>query len=403
MQIELAARVTRLPPYILGRLKQLIYERRKAGFDVIDLNMGNPTDAPPDPVVEKVREAVQDPRNSRYSASAGIYNLRRDMARKYQRKWGVELDPDRDVVATIGSKEGFSHLCLALMGPGDVAVVADPAFQIHTAAVALAGGSTVSVPLGNDTKFLAKIDEVLDTLTPQPKMVILNYPHNPTTLTVDPGFFEDAVALAAKHQVMLVNDFAYGETCFDGYQAPSFLAAPGAKDYGVEFTTLSKPYNMAGWRIGFCCGHPEMVAALAKVKGYYDYGIFQAVQIAAIIAMREGDAHIEKQALKYAARRDVLTHLLREKLGWQVESPRATMFVWARVKPEHLEAFGGSSDEFCLAMVEQADVAMTPGRAFGPRGEGCVRLALVENEQRIRQAIRQLDKAINKTGTATVA
>jgi alanine-synthesizing transaminase len=282
------------------------------------------------------------------------------------------------------------------MGPGDLAVVGNPAFQIHTYAVILAGGGVVSVPLGNDDAFLARIDHVLETLTPKPKVVILNYPHNPTAITVEPAFFDSVVRLAERHQVMILHDFAYGETCFDGYKAPSFLQADGATEYGVEFTTLSKPYNMAGWRIGFCCGHPQMIDALATIKGYYDYGIFQAVQIAAIIAMREGDAHIEKQAQHYADRRDVLVRGLN-KLGWEVESPKATMFVWAKVNPDHLARFGGDSNEFCLQMVEQAEVAMTPGGAFGDRGEGYVRMALVENEQRIRQAMRQLDRVLNKT------
>ncbi|MEX1017132.1 MAG: aminotransferase class I/II-fold pyridoxal phosphate-dependent enzyme [Phycisphaeraceae bacterium] len=396
MKIQPASRIERLPPYVLGRLKQMIYDRRKAGADVIDLNMGNPTDAPPDPVVEKIREAVMDPRNSRYSVSKGVYNLRRDMALKYERKWGVELDPDREVIATIGSKEGFSHMCLALLGPGDIAVVADPAFQIHTYAVVLAGASTVSVPLGNDAAFLARIDDVLNHLTPKPKCVVLNYPHNPTSMTVEPAFFEQVVELAARHEVMIMHDFAYGETCFDGYRAPSYLGAAGAKAYGVEFSTLSKPYNMAGWRIGFCCGNADMIAALATIKGYYDYGIFQAVQIAAIIAMREGDAHVQKQAGIYQQRRDVLVRGL-QRLGWQCDPCRATMFVWAKVRPEHLAPYGGSTDEFCLAMVDQADVAMTPGAAFGPRGEGYVRLALVENEHRIRQALKQLQRAVNRT------
>ncbi|MEM9294834.1 MAG: aminotransferase class I/II-fold pyridoxal phosphate-dependent enzyme, partial [Planctomycetota bacterium] len=323
MEIQVASRIERLPAYVLGRLTQLIRDKRRAGADVIDLNMGNPRDLPPDPVVDKLREAVVDPRNSRYSLSRGLENLRRDMAIKYQRKWGVELDPEQEVIACIGSKEGFSHLCLGLLGPGDIAVVADPAFQIHTTAVILAGASTVSVPLGNDAAFLARVDHVLDTLTPQPKVVILCYPHNPTTMTVEPGFFDDVVALARRHRVMILHDFAYGETCFDGYQAPSYLQAEGAKDFGVEFTTLSKPYNMAGWRIGFCCGHRDMISALAKVKGYYDYGIFQAVQIASIIAMREGDKHIEQQNLKYAARRDVLVSALQQ-MGWHVDSPRAS-------------------------------------------------------------------------------
>jgi alanine-synthesizing transaminase len=346
-------------------------------------------------VVEKIREAVLDPRNSRYSASAGVYNLRRDMAIKYERKWGVELDPNAEVIATIGSKEGFSHMCLALLGPGDCAVVPDPAFQIHTTAVVLAGGSVYLVPVGNDDAFLARIDDVLHHLQPKPKVIMLCFPNNPTTLTVEPGFFDKVVELADRHQVMILHDFAYGETLFDGYRAPSYLQARGAKDYGCEFTTLSKPYNMAGWRIGFCCGHRDMIKALATVKGYYDYGIFQAVQIAAILAMREGDRHIEQQNEKYAARRDLLVAGLR-KMGWQVDSPRGTMFVWAKVRPEHLAAYDGSSNAFCLAMVDEAEVAMTPGAAFGERGEGYVRMALVENDQRIRQALRQLDRVLNR-------
>lgn len=398
MDIKLASRIERLPPYVLGRLKNMIHERRQAGADVIDMNMGNPSDAPPDPVIDKIREAVLDPRNSRYSVSAGIYNLRRDMARKYERRWGVELDPDTEVIATIGSKEGFSHMCLSLLGPGDIAVVADPAFQIHTYAVVLAGASTVSVPLGNDEAFLDRIESVLAHLTPKPKVVILNYPHNPTTMTVEPTFFDRVVELAARHQVMILHDFAYGETCFDDYKAPSYLQAAGAKEYGVEFTTLSKPYSMAGWRIGFCCGHPQMIKALATIKGYYDYGIFQAVQIAAIIAMREGDAFVQQQAKVYEQRRDVLVRGLR-RLGWEVDSPRATMFVWARVSPEHLAPYHGSTNEFCLAMVDQAEVAMTPGAAFGELGEGYVRMALVENEHRIRQALRQLTRVLQKPAT----
>lgn len=396
MKIQVASRIERLPPYVLNKLKTLIYERRKGGADVIDMNMGNPTDPPPQAVVEKLREAATDPRNGRYSASNGVFNLRREMALKYRRKWGVELDPATEVIATIGSKEGFSHMILALLGPGDTAVVADPAFQIHTYAVVLAGANVISVPLGNDQAFLDRIEKVLDRATPKPKLVILNYPHNPTAMTVEHGFFEQVVRMAEKHQVMIIHDFAYGETCFDNYKAPSFLQVDGAKEYGVEFSTLSKPYNMAGWRIGFCCGHPEMVKALATIKGYYDYGIFQSIQIAAIIAMRTGDEHIEQQAKVYQSRRDVLVKGL-QKLGWDVEPPRASMFVWAKVRPEHLAAHGGNTVDFCMAMVDQADVAMTPGAAFGELGEGCVRLALVENEHRIRQALKQLSKVLKKS------
>ena len=392
MDIQVAKRIERLPPYVLGKLKHLIYERRRSGADVIDLNMGNPSDPPPDSVIAKLRESVLDPRNSRYSVSAGVYNLRRDMAIKYRRKWGVEVDPSTEVIATIGSKEGFSHLCLALLEPGDTAVVGNPAFQIHTYAVVLAGASTIAVPLGNDQAFLDRIEEKLEHMTPRPKVVILNYPHNPTAMTVEPAFFDKVVRMADKHQVMIIHDFAYGETCFGNYQAPSYLQVDGAKEFGVEFSTLSKPYNMAGWRIGFCAGNAKMIESLATIKGYYDYGIFQAVQIAAIIAMREGDQHIEKQARIYQERRDILVSGLR-RMGWEVDSPDASMFVWAKIKPEHLAPYGNTSD-FCLAMVDQAEVAMTPGSAFGDLGEGYVRMALVENEHRIRQALRQLSKVL---------
>lgn len=395
MQIKLAPRMDRLPPYILARLKNLVYDRRKAGFDVIDMNMGNPTDAPPDAVVEKIREAVLDPRNGRYSVSAGVFNLRREVALKYKRKYGVELDPETEVIATIGSKEGFSHMCLALLGAGDIAVVPDPAFQIHTYGVVLAGASTVSVPLGNDKAFLDRIEHVLTTLQPKPKCIILCYPNNPTALTVDLDFYQEAVAIAKKHGVIILHDFAYGETCFGGYKAPSFLEVPGAKEVGCEFTTMSKPYNMAGWRVGFCCGNKTLIKGLATIKGYYDYGIFQAVQIASIIAIREGDKFVEQQAQVYGKRSELLVQQLR-KFGWEVEMPRASMFVWAKPKAEHLAPYNGSTTDFCLAMVEKADVAITPGSAFGPGGEGFVRMAVVENEQRLRQAMKSLGKALGE-------
>ena len=395
MKIEVAHRITRLPPYMLGRLKQLTYEKRKAGYDVIDLNMGNPNDPTPPAIVEKLAEAAADLRNQRYSASAGIYNLRREVARKYHRIWNVDLDPNTEVIATIGSKEGFSHLMLAMLGPGDTAIVGDPAFQIHTYAVALAGGNVIKVPLGNDEAFLQRIENVVEHLYPRPKVLILNYPHNPTTMTVELPFWEKVVQIARRHNVMVVSDFAYGETCFDGYRAPSFMQAPGAKEVGVEFTTMSKAYNMAGWRIGFCVGNAEMIRALATVKGYYDYGIFQAVQIASIIAMREHDESVTQQARVYERRRDVLVESAR-KLGWQLDPPKATMFCWIKVRPEHLEKYGGDTIEFCLDMVDRAEVSMTPGGAFGELGEGYVRVAMVENEQRIRQAFRNLDRVLNK-------
>jgi alanine-synthesizing transaminase len=402
--IDVSTRLRRLPPYLFARLNGLKAEKRRAGADVIDLGMGNPIDSSPDFVIDKLCEAARDPRNHRYSVSVGLYNLRREVALKYRRRYGVELDPDREVVATIGSKEGFSHLMLALLSAGDTVVVGDPAYPIHMYAVTLAGGSVMSVPLGNDDAFLARIEMVLQTLQPRPRLIIFNYPHNPCAVTIEPDFWVKAVALARKYNVLIISDFAYGETCFDGYQAPSFLATPGSKDVGVEFSTMSKPYNMAGWRVGFCCGNHEMVRALSTIKGYYDYGHFAPIQIASIMALRHGDEFVQQQCAIYEKRRDILVAGLR-KIGWEVESPRASMFVWARVADKHLNAMGKPSDgtpggkpntlDFCFRLLDEADVAIAPGGGFGPNGEGYVRIALVENELRIKQALRQMDTVLN--------
>ena len=392
--IDVSTRLRRLPPYLFARINALKAEKRRAGADVIDLGMGNPIDPSPDFVINKLAEAAKDPRNHRYSVSVGLYNLRREVALKYRRRYGVELDPDREVVATIGSKEGFSHLMLALLSAGDTVVVGDPAYPIHMYAITLAGGSVMSVPLGNDEAFLHHIEQVLRDLQPRPKLVIFNYPHNPAAITVDPDFWEKAVALAKKYNVLIISDFAYGETCFDGYKAPSFLATPGAKEVGVEFSTMSKPYNMAGWRIGFCCGNHEMVRALSTIKGYYDYGHFAPIQIASIMALRHGDEFVQEQCAVYQKRRDVLVKGLR-KIGWDVESPRASMFVWARVAERHLA--GQSTLDLCFRLLEEADVAIAPGKGFGNNGEGYVRIALVENELRIKQALRQMDAVLNGT------
>ncbi len=390
-EIVPADRVKRLPPYLFGRLNALKHKKRQADIDIIDLGMGNPMDGAPQRVVDKLCEAAKDPRNQRYSASKGIYNLRREMALKYARKWNVELDPETEVLATIGSKEGFSHMCLAMLGPGDTAIVADPAFPIHIYGVALAGANVISVPLGNDQKFLETIALVCERLFPKPKLLILNYPHNPTAMTVDPGFFEGVVELAKRFKFAVIHDFAYGETLFDGYKAPSFLSTKGAKDVGVEFTTLSKPYSMAGFRIGFVAGNKAMVEALATIKGYYDYGIFQAIQIASIIAMRECDDFIVQQNAKYQVRRDVVCDGLK-KMGWQVDIPRASMFVWTRFPVE--QSKGKGSIDFAMDLMEYANVSIAPGRAFGENGEYCMRIALVENEHRLRQAIRNISRFV---------
>jgi alanine-synthesizing transaminase len=395
-KIEPAARITRLPPYLFGRINALKLALRQQGADIIDLAMGNPSDGAPQIVIDKLCEAAQDPRNHRYSASKGITSLRREMAKKYARKWNVELDFEAEVLACIGSKEGFSHLCLAMLGPGDTAVVPDPAFPIHNYGVVLAGGNVITVPLGNDQKFLDTIAMVCEHLFPKPKLLILNYPHNPTTMTVDDGFFETVVDLAKRFKFAVIHDFAYGETAFDGYKPPSFLSAKGAKDVGVEFTTMSKPYNMAGFRIGFVAGNRDMIEYLATIKGYYDYGIFQPIQIASIIAMRECEEDIRRQGRIYQKRRDVLVAGL-ERLGWQAERPRASMFVWARVPDDHLA--GRGTIQFCMDMMDEAGVALAPGRAFGETGEGYVRIAMVENELRLKQAVRQLDRVLNPRRT----
>ncbi len=393
-KIDVAGRLRRLPPYLFGRINALRHAKRVAGVDIIDLGMGNPADSPPKQVIEKLCEAAGNPRNHRYSASSGIPNLRREVARLYERLYDVTLDPDSEVIAVIGSKEGFSHLCLALMGPGDTAVVGDPYFPIHVYSVALAGANVINVPLGNDEVFLQRVANVVEHLYPRPKCLILNYPHNPTAMTVDGvEFFEAVVDLARRSGIMIIHDFAYGRTCFDGYTAPSFLQARDAKDVGVEFITMSKPYNMAGWRIGFCAGNAEMIRALATIKGYYDYGIFTPIQVASILAMQTGEDAVVGQAQTYQRRRDVVVAGLR-RVGWEVENPRGGMFVWARVPEKHLA--GAGTIDFAMRLMSDAEVAVAPGRAFGENGEGYVRIALVENELRLKQAVRQIDRALNK-------
>jgi len=390
-RIDVADRVKRLPPYLFGKINALKYQKRRAGVDVIDLGMGNPTDVPDPMVIDKLCEAARDERNHRYSVSNGLPNLRREVSLRYAKRHGVQLDPESEVLAGLGSKELFSHMCLALLGPGDTAVVPAPSFPIHVYAVALASGNVISLDCTRPDRFLANVAEMAEHLYPRPKVLIINYPHNPTTTVIERDFFVDVVALAKKHGFMVIHDFAYGDVCFDGYQAPSFLSVPGAKDVGVETTTMSKGYNMAGWRLGFCAGNAEMVRALATIKGYYDYGIFQAVQIAAIIALRHCDDLVGRQALEYQKRRDVLVDGLR-RIGWELESPKASMFVWAKYPAEWRQRLG--SIDFAMKLLEEAEVAVSPGRGFGELGEGYLRLALVENEHRLRQAVRQIGRCL---------
>jgi alanine-synthesizing transaminase len=391
-EIPVAERVKRLPPYMFGAINKRKHQLRVDGVDVIDLGMGNPTD-PPDPlIVQKIEEALADSRNHRYSVSSGIENLRKEVSARYWKRYGVRLDPDSEVLACIGSKEGFSHMCLALMGPGDTAIVPSPYFPVHVYAVMLASGNVITLDTREPEKFLQNIAYTCENLVPKPKVVVVNFPHNPTATVIEQDFYVDLVALAKKHGFLVISDFAYADICYDGYQAPSFLATPGAIDVGVEMTSMSKSYSMAGWRIGYCCGNQEMVRALATIKGYYDYGIFQPIQIAAIVAMRHCDAAVESITKEYQSRRDVLCEGLT-RLGWDVTPPKAGMFVWTDMPAEWREM---GSIEFAMKLLNEGGVAVSPGRGFGDDGEGCLRLAIVENSQRLRQAVRQIGKCLNK-------
>jgi alanine-synthesizing transaminase len=321
--------------------------------------------------------------------SIGVPNLRLEAAKLYQRYWGVKLDPEKEVVACLGSKEGFSHMCLALLGSGDTAIAPAPAFPIHVHSAAMTGANVIRIPIAPDSLYLSKLSEIAKQMTPCPKVAILNYPHNPTTRTVELDFFKDVVRICRRYNIMILQDLAYGVTTFDGYKAPSILQVKGAKDIAVEFFTLSKGWNMAGWRIGFALGNKQMIAALGRVKGYYDYGIFQAIQIAAIIAMRTCDDYVANQAKVYELRRDLLCQQLA-RIGWPVKRPKASMFVWVPV-PRKFRKMG--SMNVALKLLDEANVAVAPGIGFGDEGENYLRVALVENEQRLAQAIRQWGRA----------
>ncbi len=385
-----SARMHRLPPYLFGKINALKYKLRQRGVDIIDLGMGNPNDATPAPVVEKLAEAAALKRNQRYSVSQGVFNLRQHVADFYERHWDVKLDAATEIIATLGSKEGFSHLCLATLGPGDTVLTPTPAFPIHIYAPVIAGANVIGVSMQDgEEALLRRIDDMCRTVSPKPKIVVLNYPHNPTTATVELPFFEEVVKLAKKHGFYVVQDFAYGLTTFDGYKAPSILQAAGAKDVAVETFTMSKGFNMAGWRVGFVVGNPDMIKLLGAIKGYYDYGIFQAIQIATVIALRECGSEMLAQSAIYQARRDCLVDGLNRS-GWEVEPCKATMFGWIKIPEPHAQM---GSIEFSMQCLEKAEVALAPGRGFGEDGEGYVRIALVENEERLRQAIRNMRKA----------
>lgn len=391
----ISSRMRHLPPYPFSKMDALKVQLRRKGRDIIDMGVGNPTDPTPQPIVDKIIEAVRDKRNHRYSVAAGVLNLRKELAKYYAEEFGVHLDPETETLCTIGSKEGFSHMCLAALGPGDVALTPTPAFPIHVYSAVIAGASVVGVSgEGDDEALLRRIHDAAASLRPSPKALILNYPHNPTTRVVDLGFFTEVVRIARRFGLMVMHDFAYGRICFDGYQAPSFLQAPGAKDVGVEFWTMSKGFNMAGWRCGYCVGNASMIRALAAIKKYFDYGLFQPVQIAAIIALRHCRDAERRQAAIYQERRDALCEGLA-RIGWVVPKPRATMFIWAPL-PDKYRSLG--SLKFAMRLLEEADVATAPGIGFGEDGDGFLRLSIIENKARLQQAVRNIRRAFFREG-----
>ncbi|MGD0774447.1 MAG: aminotransferase class I/II-fold pyridoxal phosphate-dependent enzyme [Candidatus Solibacter sp.] len=379
-------RIQKLPPYVFAVINEMRAKARAAQIDVIDLGMGNPDGATPRPIVNKLIEAARNARNHRYSQSRGIPRLREEITHRYQANYGVTLDSDKEAIVTIGAKDALAHLLFATVGPGDLVVSPNPAYPIHQYGVLMAEGQACMLPMPDAATFLNGLEDVYRRFTAKPKMLLISFPHNPTTTCVDLDYLREIVRLARHHGTLIVHDFAYADLGFDGYKPPSILQVEGAKDVAVEIFSLSKSYNMAGWRVGFCLGNPKMIAALARIKSYLDYGVFQPVQIASIIALRECEEDTKKICAVYQKRRDVLVSGL-ERAGWPVESPRGTMFLWAPI-PEKYRAIG--SLEFSKLVLEKAAVAVSPGIGFGPLGEGHVRFALVENEHRIRQATRAI-------------
>ena len=384
-------RIKRLPPYVFAIVNGLKMEARKRGEDIIDLGMGNPDMPAPKHVIDKLCEAANNPKNHRYSASKGITQLRMAVCEWYKRRFDVDLDPESETVVTIGSKEGLSHLALATIQPGDVVMTPAPAYPIHPYSVIIAGGEVISIPIGPGIDFFAEMEKAFKKTWPRPKMLIINFPHNPTTIVVEGlEFFKKIVDFAKENNLIVIHDFAYADLVFDNYKAPSFLQVPGAKDVGVEFFSLTKSYSMAGWRVGFCVGNKDVVGALIKIKSYLDYGMFQPIQIASIVALRGPQECVEEFRKIYESRRNVLINGLHNA-GWNVESPKATMFVWAKI-PEQFRKMG--SLEFAKLLIKEGGVAVSPGIGFGEGGDEYVRFALVENEHRIKQAAKRIRKVL---------
>jgi len=383
-------RIKRLPPYVFNGVNALKISARRRGEDIIDFGMGNPDQPTPPHVVDKAVEAISNPRNHRYSASKGITKLRLAITHWYKRRYQVDLDPESEAIVTIGSKEGIAHLSLALVGPGDIVMVPSPTYPIHTYSIIIAGAELRSIPLRSDRDFFEDMANATKQLWPRPKMLIINFPHNPTTQVVDLDFFEKIVAFAKENHLIVVHDLAYADLVFDGYQAPSLLQVPGGKDVGVELLSLSKSYNMPGWRVGFCVGNPEIIEALTKLKSYLDYGIFQPIQIASIIALNGPQDCVNEMVELYRNRRNVLVDGLN-RIGWKIEKPKATMFVWGEI-PEPFKKDGSLA--FTTHLLKEAKVAVSPGIGFGEYGDDHVRFALVENEHRTRQAIQGIKRVL---------
>ncbi len=385
-------RIQKLPPYVFAVINEMRAKARAAQIDVIDLGMGNPDGETPRPVVDKLVEAARNARNHRYSQSRGIQKLREEIVKRYKASWNVDLNPDTEAIVTMGAKDALAHLLFAVVGPGDVVASPNPCYPIHQYGVIMAEGNACVLPMPDAPTFLSALEDRYRSAGPKPKILLISFPHNPTTTCVDLDFMREIVALARHHGTLIVHDFAYADLGFDGYKPPSILQVEGAKDIAVEIFSMSKSYNMAGWRVGYCLGNARMIAALARIKSYLDYGVFQPIQIASIIGLRECVDDPQRICSIYQSRRDALVTGLA-RAGWPVEKPRGTMFLWAQL-PERFRAAG--SLEFSKMLLEKALVAVSPGIGFGPLGEGFVRFALVENEQRIKQATRAIGQFLSK-------
>ena len=392
------ARIKRLPPYVFNAIGELCLQARRAGEDIIDFGMGNPDEPTPPHIVSKLVEATSKPSNHRYSVSRGLYKLRVAICDWYRRRYTVELDPDTEAIVTIGSKEGIGHLALAVLDHDDVVLAPTPTYPIHQYGCVIAGAEVIGIPLRQADEFFDEMRSAVGRARSHPKLLIINFPHNPTTTTVDCGFMQQIVDFARNNEILVVHDLAYADLCFDGYKAPSIMEIPGAREVAVEFFTLSKSYNMPGWRVGFAVGNRDMIGALARLKSYFDYGIFTPVQVAAIAALNGSQQCVDDIVATYRRRRDTLISGLN-RAGWPVQPPRATMFVWAPI-PEPFRAMG--SLEFAKFLLREGRIAVSPGIGFGAAGDGYVRFALIENEHRTRQAIRGIRHALAQAGEASL-